>query len=94
MKIMQHYVMYSQYAWKYMDILRNEDSSLNISLEAIEYTTFICRINFRVSILIPGLSEYYVICYVANTQIIRLLSLVYCFVHLTLWNTNVKSVDR
>jgi hypothetical protein len=76
-----------------MDILRNENSSLNISLEAIKYITFICRIHFRVSIHIPQLSEYYVICYVANTQIIRLLSLVLCFVHLTCWNTSVKFVE-
>jgi len=77
-----------------MDILRNEDSSLNISLEAIKYITFICRIHFRVSIHIPHLSEYYFICYVANTQTICLLSLVLCFVHLTLWNTSVNSADR
>jgi len=77
-----------------MDIFRNEDSSLNISFEAIKYITFICRIHFRLSIHIPHLSEYYFICYVANTQIIRLLYLVLCFVHLTRWNTRVKSVDR
>ena len=86
--------MLSQYAWKCVDILRNEDSSLNITLEPIKYITFICRIHFRVSIHIPRLCEYYVICYVANTQIIRLLSLVLCFVHLTRWNTSVKSVER
>jgi len=72
----------------------NEDSSLNISLEEIKYITFICRIHFRLSLHIPHLSEYYFICYVANTQIIRLLSLVLCFVHLTRWNTSVKSVER
>jgi hypothetical protein len=77
-----------------MDILRNGDTSLNLSLEAIKYITLICRIHFRVSIHIPHLSEYYVTCYVANTQIIRLLSLVLCFVHLTRWNISVKSVDR
>jgi len=64
-----------------MDILWNEDSSLKISLEGIKYITFVCRIHFRVLIHIPHLSEYYAICYVANTQIIRLLYLVLCFVH-------------
>ena len=77
-----------------MDILRNEDSSPNISLEAIKYITFICRIHFRVLIHIPHLSEYYLICNVANTQIIRLLSLILYFVHVTRWNTHISSVDR
>lgn len=75
---MQEYVKLSQYAWKYVDILRNEDSILNISLESVEYVTFICRIHFRAAIRIPHLSEYYIISYVANTQFIRLLSLVLC----------------
>jgi len=77
-----------------MDILRNEDSSLNIFLRSNQIITFICKIHFRVSIHIPHLSEYYFICYVANTLTICLLSLVLCSVHLTRWNTSVSSVDR
>ena len=57
---MQEYVQLSQYVWRYVDILRNEDSILNISLEWVEYVTFICRIHFRVAIRIPHLSEYYI----------------------------------
>jgi hypothetical protein len=64
-----------------MDILWNKDSSLKNSLEGIKYITFTWRIHFRVSIHILHLSEYYVICYVANTQVIRLLYLVLCFMH-------------